>query len=564
MDKENTSSGVHAPRDPRAKGNYLYFTYQIPLEASLRPDGTCTDELDLDTGRLREKLCMMNGLTDEAFLRRFDSAAGFRSAVSAIGICVESKDIAEVSAEWILYGKKSRYGSGTHLGTVCPADGREQMIWLDDADWSTDDDTSGQLRFLFEKEGQTALATVLLYTRPGFSYPQAQFGAPPCFEGPAYEALLKRSLLSPGNNARLKRVFARAESGLPITMAFIGGSITQGAGARPIATNCYAYRAWKQAQALLATPVQFVKAGIGGTPSELGMIRFGRDILRKDEPDIVVIEFAVNDNDDETQGRCYESLVRQALSLPGEPAVLLLFSVFCDDWNLQERLAPIGAYYGLPMISVKDAVVPQFSCTPEQGGVIAKRQFFYDAFHPTNEGHRVMADCLTEMLKAAKEAPADSAAAMPEQSLTGRTFEGIQLIDRAHNPLHAAIVPGGFAAQDTNLQAVEPDDSPRAVPQFADNWMHNENGPQEPFVLRLSCKSLFLVEKDSSEDFFGKAEVFVDGRLCRTIDPHTVGWIHCGALLLFESDAAAEHEIRISMAQESREKAFTILGFGAC
>lgn len=47
------------------------------------------------------------------------------------------------------------------------------------------------------------------------------------------------------------------------------------------------------------------------------MIRFDRDVLREGErPDIVVIEFAVNDEGDETKGVCYESLVRKVLKLP--------------------------------------------------------------------------------------------------------------------------------------------------------------------------------------------------------------------------------------------------------
>ena len=46
-----------------------------------------------------------------------------------------------------------------------------------------------------------------------------------------------------------------------------------------------------------------------------------------------------NDEGDETKGRCYESLVTKILSMPDAPAVLLLFAVFANDWNLQERLA---------------------------------------------------------------------------------------------------------------------------------------------------------------------------------------------------------------------------------
>lgn len=72
--------------------------------------------------------------------------------------------------------------------------------------------------------------------------------------------------------------------------------------------------------------MKFIKAGVGGTPSELGMIRFDRDVLRDgQQPDIVVIEFAVNDEGDETEGDCYESLVRKVLNLPWKPAVILLF-----------------------------------------------------------------------------------------------------------------------------------------------------------------------------------------------------------------------------------------------
>ena len=38
---------------------------------------------------------------------------------------------------------------------------------------------------------------------------------------------------------------------------------------------------------------------------------------------------------DETKGECYDSLVRKILSAGNSPAVILLFAVFSDDWNLQ-------------------------------------------------------------------------------------------------------------------------------------------------------------------------------------------------------------------------------------
>ena len=139
--------------------------------------------------------------------------------------------------------------------------------------------------------------------------------------------------------------------------------------------------------------IHFIKAGVGGTPSQLGVIRYDRDVLRDGtvEPDIVVVEFAVNDADDETRGVSYESLVLKILEAENKPAVILLFSVFKSDWNLQDRLAPIGRYYNLPMVSIKDAVVDQFYYE-RKGNVISKEDFCRHL--SVNAGHRIMADCL--------------------------------------------------------------------------------------------------------------------------------------------------------------------------
>ena len=125
------------------------------------------------------------------------------------------------------------------------------------------------------------------------------------------------------------------------------------------------------------------------------------------EPDIVIVEFAVNDEGDETKGICYESLCLKILSGKNKPAVILLFAVFMNDWNLQDRLSPVGKHYNLPMVSVKDAVVEQFGLMKAEGNIISKRQFFYDIYHPTNDGHRVMADCLGYLLHETKKSVKD-------------------------------------------------------------------------------------------------------------------------------------------------------------
>ena len=80
--------------------------------------------------------------------------------------------------------------------------------------------------------------------------------------------------------------------------------------------------------------------------------------------------------------------------------------------------------------------------------------------------------------------------------------------------------------------------------------------------MRIMCKDLLLMYKDTGDAAFGKVNVLVDGAVTRTIDPLEIGWNHCSAYVVYESEAATEHEVVISMQEEDAAKGFTILGFG--
>lgn len=389
------------------------------------------------------------------------------------------------------------------------------------------------------------------------------------FESQAYQQMIVKSLMNVGNNHRLKKVMEKAQRGENVTIAFIGGSITEGAGANPQQTNCYAYLTYTYFKEMFApgdgSNVHFVKAGVGGTPSQLGVIRYERDVLRNGtvQPDIVVVEFAVNDWDDETKGVSYESLVLKILEAENDPAVILLFNVFESDWNLQDRLAPVGWHYNLPMVSIKDAVVPQFRLSKEQGNVITKAEFFADQYHPTNAGHKIIADCMAYLFSEVAKADFDDEDIdLNKAPKIGDAFKNIKLLDRKENPDIAEISPGGFNLTDYDVQRAMFDIQPVGIPLFTNNWMHGANSGSESFKMKITSKSLMLIFKDSWNPQFGKAEVYVDGKLVLTADPHIINWTHCHATLLYQEDVAREHEIEIKMAPGDEGKNFTILGFG--
>ena len=167
---------------------------------------------------------------------------------------------------------------------------------------------------------------------------------------------LGRAVLLEGDRTGLARVLSRADAGEPLTIAAIGGSITAGSGAST-PERSYWWRFGRLTEGFPERGLGFVNAGIGATNSVFGALRAEDDLLYK-EPDLVVIEFAVNDGDSTVFREAYEGLIRKILSLAWRPSVVLLFLVDEHGNTNQPWQKEIGTHYGLPMVSYADGVRP--------------------------------------------------------------------------------------------------------------------------------------------------------------------------------------------------------------
>lgn len=562
--------GPTAPKDPESRRPFFYIMREKEIFGAPQPDGRGIQFIYEDSGRLLSSARIAGNVTDEEIITLMKTTEGFRRLVHSIGVSVESDDpTKEVVFAFQMYGKKDPMGGGATIRKTLRTDGAEVRIVLSEQEWSADDKEPGQIRFEFEQAKIQASASVRFFLNDGFEAPEAAQEEKIDYASDTYREMISHSLMQLGDTARLLKAIEKAERGEDVTLAYIGGSITQGAGAIPINSECYAYKSYQKFAKRFGRGdnVHFVKAGVGGTPSELGMIRFERDILRDGEitPDIVVVEFAVNDEGDETKGHCYESLVRKILTLPNAPAVVLLFAVFADDWNLQERLGVVGERYRLPMVSVRDAVTPQFRLKAGAGRVLSKNQFFYDMFHPTNAGHTIMADCLMHCFETAKE---QGGSAQPAKEplpapVIGAEFEKVRLLDKKDMPKDAVVTPGSFLFVDDKLQCVEMNEDLTGTPQFPNNWMYDGKRVKQggDFALEITCRALLLIFKDSGELDAGRADVFVDGEKKLTADPHINGWVHCNPVILIQEKEAGWHRVSIRMAEGEEEKTFTVLGF---
>jgi len=197
-----------------------------------------------------------------------------------------------------------------------------------------------------------------------------------------------------GNTERIAKVLKKAENKEPITLGYLGGSITQGS-LSSTPDTCYAAMTtkwWREQYP--DTEITYVNGGIGGTTSQFGVARVDSDILAY-EPDFVVIEFSVNDDNSLFFRETYEGLVRKVYSSKTAPAVLLVHNIFYEDGrNAQDQHETVGRYYNLPCLSMKTSVYQAIA-----HGKIAVRDVTPDDLHPNDAGHALLANLITNFLE---------------------------------------------------------------------------------------------------------------------------------------------------------------------
>lgn len=186
---------------------------------------------------------------------------------------------------------------------------------------------------------------------------------------------------------RIRECMRRADEGGELTIAFFGGSITQGCAAS-VHEKTYSYRVfewWKRT--FPKAEFRYVNAGIGGTTSHFGVARIVPDLLMY-QPDLAVIDFSVNDGADDFFQETYEGILRRILEWKSKPAVLVLNHVFYDTGeNAQQYHNAAADWYHVPHVSMRDTLYRKV-----EAGEYAMEELTGDALHPNDQGHELVAE----------------------------------------------------------------------------------------------------------------------------------------------------------------------------
>lgn len=198
------------------------------------------------------------------------------------------------------------------------------------------------------------------------------------------------------NLRRLAEVMKKAETET-VVIGALGGSITEGAGASdPGKFNRYSHRVADWFEEKYPGHVERAMAGVGGTDSYLGVHRMNQHLMEH-KPDLVMIDFAVNDNAHLRQNFAYERILRTILNAENSPAAIMTFflsSITGSLTNDQHLRTELGSHYGVPMISVRDAVREQ----NEAGNIEVTDALRSDKVHPTDYCHYIASECIISVL----------------------------------------------------------------------------------------------------------------------------------------------------------------------
>ncbi len=360
------------------------------------------------------------------------------------------------------------------------------------------------------------------------------------------ETMIQNSLGSRGNNYRLKNFLAKVRAGEDVTVAFIGGSITEGYNAGTDMIFSALVTDYLNTVYGTGSNVTCVNAGLSGTPSILGLIRSDRDIFYA-EPDLIFIEFAVNDGQSQMDKNGFESLLKKSLTQPQEPAVIVLNSVTEEGYTCQDDMNAIAFQYGVPSVNVKTAIWPYIEAND---GEFAWGDWASDAAHPNASGHLLYSKFIFHLIELLDAAELEEEKELPAKFFMGSDHTGLKMVDRFTNSEQITITACEGYAEEGDLNS------------FNNGWTKRE-GEDGTFAFTFTGKALYMVFKDTTDSRYATAEVYVDGeKVCELEGNSSDGWNNPVTTMLYTSGESAEHTVSVRMKEGDEAKRFSILALG--
>jgi lysophospholipase L1-like esterase len=207
----------------------------------------------------------------------------------------------------------------------------------------------------------------------------------------------------------LENTAYRLRNGTGMTVAYFGGSITEGAGSSSY-DKCWAGRttAWLR-ERWPECEINHVQAAIGGTDSTLGVHRCDRDVCSR-HPDLVFYEFSVNDQDldYETALKNTEACFRKIRTANPQAEIVTVYTAtkyLADNLAAGRILHARAAHstvshaYGVPEIDIGGALIHRVLADGSpRADADDWLRYTKDVVHPNDDGYAVYFSVMRERL----------------------------------------------------------------------------------------------------------------------------------------------------------------------
>ena len=238
-----------------------------------------------------------------------------------------------------------------------------------------------------------------------------------------------------GSRDGVGNFIARMEKEREVHVAFLGGSITQNAKGHSRMVADWLEESWGDVD------FTFTNAGLSSTCSVTGAFRVAEEVLAKGDVDLLVLEFAVNDDQDamhdrRTAIRGLEGIVRQYFTANPEGDVISV--QFVNPEILAKKQAgeeavsvaahkEVARHYGLPVVDVGQALADEIAA-----GTMTWEED-YQGTHPNQAGYRFASGLITKVIDDSISAETPQRVALPEPLDENSYFEAVRVDPQAVN-----------------------------------------------------------------------------------------------------------------------------------
>ena len=354
----------------------------------------------------------------------------------------------------------------------------------------------------------------------------------------------------------------KVKAGKPVTVAYLGGSITEMNGWRNKTTT------WLR-KTYPSVTINEIAAAIGGTRSELGVFRVGHDALRH-RPDLMFVEFATNDSGmrPEAIWRSMEGIVRRTWKQDATTDIVFVYTItaamqkdyLAGNCNRSaSAMEQLADHYGIPSICFGPRVVKMLSANklvmsanalatavpsddPNREMKVKELRakdsrviFANDGVHPGDAGHELYLASIVAGFEKMKDSVPVNHAVKLISPFTTDNMEGANLVD-----IKPEMLSGSWRRLTSNDEKFK-----RFSERMDEIWYAHDPGDTLSFKFKGTCCKIYdLLGPDG-----GQLWITVDGKRNRRPIPRFDSYCtyHRISMLNVYDGPDGVHEVKIEV-----------------